>query len=113
MTAVVPVFLVRREVKYTVPYQRFVNTTPNPSATKNSNGLCFIPPVSPVGLGLGGVEMTVGDGCVMAGSLEAIVEDGRAEVTAEERAEERAEDAEGATWRAMMCNALTAAIVRM
>lgn len=69
-----------------------VNTTPNPSATKNNNGLCVTPPVSPVGLGLGGVGITVEEGCVMAGSSEAIVEDGRAEVTAEERAEV-AEDA--------------------
>lgn len=52
---------------------KFVNTTPNPSATKNSNGLCVTPPPA-VGVG-------DGIGIVGAGSDGVTVVDGRAEET--------------------------------
>mgnify|MGYP001581539285 CR=1 FL=1 len=40
-------------------YQRFVKTTPNPSATKNSSGDCELPPLSGGSVGEGVVDAAV------------------------------------------------------
>lgn len=61
-------------------YHRFVNTTPKPSATKKSKGLC-VTLLSPVCVGDAGERGMVGEGWVMAGEVEAVVLDGMAEET--------------------------------
>lgn len=72
-----------------MPYHKFVNTTPKPSATKNNSGFC-VTLWSPVGVDDDGDTVMVGDGCVMAGSFEAMVPDGMMEEASVEEATSRA-----------------------